>query len=200
MSDRLEPLLQYHPFTRLNQLLQDIPAGGPVTQLAVGEPQAEPPGFVAEIIQRNAADWSRYPLATGTPEFRRAAADWLTRRYRLPSGLVDPERHVTPVAGTREALFMTALSAVPETRSGDRPVVLMPNPFYHVYAGAAATAGAEPVFLPATKANGFLPDIDAIAPEVLARTALAYVCSPSNPQGVVAPLDYGGPPRGGCIG
>jgi N-succinyldiaminopimelate aminotransferase len=190
VSDRLEPLLQYHPFTRLNQLLQDIPAGGPVTQLAVGEPQAEPPGFVAEIIQRNAADWSRYPLATGTPEFRRAAADWLTLRYRLPAGLVDPERHVTPVAGTREALFMTALSAVPESRGGERPVVLMPNPFYHVYAGAAATAGAEPVFLPATKANGFLPDIDAIAPEVLARTALAYVCSPSNPQGVVAPLDY----------
>src|SRR5258706_11331945 len=85
---------------------------------------------------------------------------------------------------------MTALSAVPETSGGERPVVLMPNPFYHVYAGAAATAGAEPVFLPATKATGFLPDIEAIAPDLLARTALAYVCSPSNPQGVVAPLDY----------
>jgi N-succinyldiaminopimelate aminotransferase len=189
LSDRLEPLLQFHPFTRLNQLLQDIPAGGPVTQLAVGEPQQQPPDFVAAIIARHAADWSRYPLAQGTPEFRRAAADWLAWRYRLPAGLIDPDRHVTPVAGTREALFMTALSAVPEA-SGKRPLVLMPNPFYHVYAGAAAMAGAEPVFLPATRETGFLPDIDALSPALLARTSLAYICSPANPQGAVAPLDY----------
>ena len=190
MSDRLEPLLQYHPFTRLNALLQDIPPGGPLAQLAVGEPQQPPPDFVADIIQRHAADWSRYPLAQGTPEFRRAVADWLAWRYRLPVGLIDPDRHVTPVAGTREALFMTALSAVPEAGGGARPVVLMPNPFYHVYAGAAAVAGAEPVFLPATRENGFLPDIDAVPPALLARTALVYVCSPANPQGAVAPLDY----------
>jgi aspartate/methionine/tyrosine aminotransferase len=96
-----------------------------------------------------------------------------------------------PVSGTREALFHIALSAVPELAPGEeKPVVLMPNPFYHVYAGAAAAAGAEPYFLNATEENGFFPDIAAIPPAILGRTALAYVCSPANPQGSVAPLSY----------
>jgi aspartate/methionine/tyrosine aminotransferase len=190
VTDRLDPLLQLHPFTRLAGLLKDIAPGGPLVQLAVGEPQRQPPAFVAEIIARHAAEWSRYPQAQGTPEFRRAAAAWLARRFRLPSDLIDPDRHLTPVAGTREALFMTALSAVPERREGARPAVLMPNPFYHVYAGAAAVAGGEPVFLPATRETGFLPDPDAIPAETLGRTALAYVCSPANPQGAVASPAY----------
>src|SRR4029077_8441743 len=73
---------------------------------------------------------------------------------------------------------------------GPRPAVVMPNPFYHVYAGAAAVAGAEPVFLPANRENGFLPETDLIPPEALSRTALAYVCSPSNPQGAIASPEY----------
>jgi len=96
-----------------------------------------------------------------------------------------------PCAGTREALFHLALAAVPEWQGqGPRPAVLMPSPFYHVYAGAAAVAGAEPVFLPATPANGFLPEPESVDSATLARTALAYVCSPANPQGAVASRDY----------
>jgi len=88
-------------------------------------------------------------------------------------------------------LFHLALATVPEWQAGAaRPAVLMPSPFYHVYAGAAAVAGAEPIFLPATPANGFLPEPELVAPEILARTALAYVCSPANPQGAVASHDY----------
>ena len=66
----------------------------------------------------------------------------------------------------------------------------MPNPFYHVYAGAAAAAGAEPYFLNATEENGFFPEIAVIPAAILKRTALAYICSPANPQGAVAPLSY----------
>jgi aspartate/methionine/tyrosine aminotransferase len=127
----------------------------------------------------------------GTEAFRNAAAAWLTRRFRLPGGMVDSAKHVMPVTGTREALFHIALSAVPEAAAGDeKPVVLMPNPFYHVYAGAAAAAGAEPYFLNATAENGFFADIAAIPDAILKRTALAYICSPANPQGAVAPLSY----------
>jgi aspartate/methionine/tyrosine aminotransferase len=104
--------------------------------------------------------------------------------------MIDADKHLLPVAGSREALFMIALSAVPEWSGGSRPAVLMPNPFYHVYAGAAAIAGAEPIFLPTSAETGFLPAIDGIAPSVLERTALAYICSPANPQGAVASLDY----------
>jgi aspartate/methionine/tyrosine aminotransferase len=191
MTDRLDPLLRFHPFTRLNGLLQGIEPGEKPILFSLGEPQQTPPAFIRPLLDRNLADWGRYPPTGGTPAFRAAATAWLERRYGLPAGLLDPERHLLPTAGSRQALFMIALATVPEgTKAGGRPVVLMPNPFYHVYAGAAAAAGAEPVFLPATAANGFLPEIDAIPEEALARAAFAYVCSPANPQGAVADPDY----------
>ncbi|WP_119302402.1 aminotransferase class I/II-fold pyridoxal phosphate-dependent enzyme [Dongia deserti] len=192
-TDRLESLMRFHPFTRLNKLLESVQAGGGNTPLAlsVGEPQFAPPAMVARLIHEQAPLWGKYPLPTGTEPFRQAVAGWLTRRFRLPDDMVDPARHVMPVTGTREALFHIALSAVPEVGPGEeKPVVLMPNPFYHVYAGAAAAAGAEPYFLNATGENSFLPEIAAIPEAILKRTALAYICSPSNPQGAVAPLSY----------
>ena len=191
-TDRLDSLLTYHPFTRLNALLQGIKPGGTGTPLlfSVGEPQMAPPPILTDMLVRHADQWSKYPLPQGTPEFRAAVKDWLDRRYGLPAGMIDSEKHVQPVAGSREALFMIAPSAVPEQRGGDRPVVLIPNPFYHVYAGAAAVAGGSPVFLPTSRETGFLPDIERIAPATLERTALAYICSPANPQGAVASLDY----------
>jgi aspartate/methionine/tyrosine aminotransferase len=192
-TDRLESLMRFHPFTRLNKLLESVQAGGGNTPLAlsVGEPQFTPPEMIRRLISDAFPLWGKYPQALGNEPFRDAAAGWLTRRFRLPEGMIDPGKHVMPVSGTREALFHIALSAVPEIAPGEeKPVVLMPNPFYHVYAGAAAAAGAEPYFLNATAENGFLPEIAAIPPAILARTALAYICSPANPQGSVAPLSY----------
>ncbi|HWA47304.1 MAG TPA: aminotransferase class I/II-fold pyridoxal phosphate-dependent enzyme, partial [Dongiaceae bacterium] len=190
--DRLESLLTFHPFTRLNKLLESVQPGGGNTPLAlsVGDPQFSPPEAIAPIIQAEAGQWGRYPATLGTEAFRKTVADWLTRRFHLPAGMIDSEKHIVPVSGTREALFHIALSAVPE-RSGNepRPIVLMPNPFYHVYAGAVAASGGEPYFLNATEETGFLPDIDAIPADILARTCLAYICSPANPQGTVASLE-----------
>ena len=74
MSDRLDPLLNFHPFTRLNALLAGVQPGGPALALSVGEPQAPPPAFLAETLERHKAEWSRYPQTAGTPEFR--AAVW----------------------------------------------------------------------------------------------------------------------------
>jgi N-succinyldiaminopimelate aminotransferase len=193
--DRLESLMKFHPFTRLNKLLENVTPGGGNTPflLSVGEPQFSPPSLVAEKVAEAASQWGKYPLATGTEAFRQAVKDWADRRYGLPVALLDRDQHILPVAGTREALFHIALSVVPEfdrAQDGERPVVLMPNPFYHVYAGAAAAAGAEPYFLPARAENNFLPVIADIPPAILKRTVLAYLCSPANPQGSFADLDY----------
>jgi N-succinyldiaminopimelate aminotransferase len=124
----------------------------------------------------------------GTPDFRGAVVDWLTRRYRLPTGLVDPEREVLPVSGTREALFLIAQAIVPEAKHGSTPAVLMPNPFYQVYFAAAVFGRAEPVFLPATGPGGSC-DPSCLDVALLDRTAIMYLCSPANPQGTVASLE-----------
>ncbi len=189
--DRLESLMKFHPFTRLNKLLENVTPGGGNTPflLSVGEPQFTPPAMVAEIVAAEAGTWGKYPQAAGNEAFRQAVKDWADRRYHLPPAMLQ-DQHILPVAGTREALFHIALSVVPEYTGGERPIVLMPNPFYHVYAGAAAAAGAEPYFLPARAETNFMPVIADIPPEILKRTVLAYLCNPSNPQGSVADTGY----------
>src|SRR5262249_53119541 len=105
MTDRIEPLLKFHPFTRLNALLEGIKPGGPVMALSVGEPQAQPPAFLAEVLEREKKDWSRYPLTAGSPDFRAAVTDWLNRRFHLPANFIDRDLDVLPSAGSKEALF-----------------------------------------------------------------------------------------------
>jgi N-succinyldiaminopimelate aminotransferase len=181
-----------YPFSRLRTLLDAAPprANLPPILMSVGEPQHDPPAMMARIIAENAHLWNRYPLMQGTAAYREACAAWLTRRYRLPAGMVTGERNVLSLNGTKEGLFLAGAMAVPQEKHGRQPAVLMPNPYYLVYAGAAAMAGAESVFLDATEATGFLPDLERIPDAVLARTALFYLCSPGNPQGAIASLDY----------
>jgi aspartate/methionine/tyrosine aminotransferase len=104
--------------------------------------------------------------------------------------MIEPDRHVAPVAGTRESLFQCAFLAVPPRKAGRQPAVLMPNPFYQCYGGAAIAAGGQPVYLPVTAESNFLPNLDAIDAKTWERTALFYLCSPSNPQGTIADLAY----------
>ncbi|HEX4111491.1 MAG TPA: aminotransferase class I/II-fold pyridoxal phosphate-dependent enzyme [Stellaceae bacterium] len=184
--------LEEYPFTRLNKLLGGVNprANEAPILMSVGEPQHEPPPFMAKAIADNAHLWNRYPAMAGTPALRATAAAWLTERYRLPTGMLDPERHVMALSGTKEGLYLVASLVVPESKAGRRPIALMPNPYYLVYSGGAHMAGAETMPLDATKATGFLPDLDAIPEDVLARTALFYLCSPANPQGACADLAY----------
>ncbi len=190
-TDRLESLLKYHPFTRLNRLLESVTPGGGNTPilLSLGEPKFQPPAMVAEAIAANADKWGRYPPTAGTEAFRAAVKVWLDRRFGLPEDLVSADHNILPVPGTREALFHVALSATPQAGPGEKPIVLMPNPFYHVYAGAAAAAGAEPLFLDCGRRQGFLPRIEDIPERALERAVLAYLCTPSNPQGAIAGRD-----------
>lgn len=190
----LNPLiarLADYPFDRLRALLDGFPpaAGLRPLILSVGEPRHPPPSMVAEALAAHAADWGRYPPVDGTPEFRRAVVDWLNRRYRLPAGLVDPERNVLPVAGTREALFLVAQTVVPQEKHGRTPAVLMPNPFYQVYFAAAVFSRGEPAYLHSVNAEGFRCELAALDPALLRRTSLLYLCSPSNPEGSVASID-----------
>jgi N-succinyldiaminopimelate aminotransferase len=178
------------PFVRLHELLADIKPGKPAINLSVGEPQHPIPPFVGPVLQAHLNEFGRYPANKGTERFRKAAAAWLDRRYQL-SRPVDPEAEVIVLNGTREGLFLGAVAAkryVPP-RAG-KPAILIPNPFYAAYSAGAAAAECEPVYLPATRATGFLPDLDAISDELLARTAAVYLASPSNPQGAVADIAY----------
>lgn len=178
------------PFVRTAELLAGIAPGGAPINLSVGEPQHPVPDFVGPVMTQHIAALGRYPLGKGTPRFRTAAADWLARRYGLPRA-PDPETEVLVLNGTREGLFLAALAAHRHVGSrAGRPAILMPNPFYAAYPAGAEAAQCEPVYLPATAATGFLPDLDALDTGLLDRTVAIYVGSPANPQGAVADLGY----------
>jgi aspartate/methionine/tyrosine aminotransferase len=162
----------------------------PPILMSVGEPQHQPPPLLTETLAAHAHEWNKYPPMAGTPELRQAIADWLCRRYRLPAGALDADRNVLTLAGTKEGLYLLSSLVVPRRKGGGRPVVLVPNPYYLVYNGAATMAGADAVFLDATRENGFMPDLAAVPRAILERTALFYLCSPANPQGTIASLDY----------
>lgn len=182
-----------NPFTRL-RLLHDAagapPAGLAPLPLHIGEPKHQPPGFVAEIIAANAHLWNEYPAVQGTAELRGAIADWLARRYGLPAEMIDADRHVLALNGTREGLYLAVQLVVPEVKAGGHPAVLLPNPYYQVYYGASVMQRAETVPMAATRETGFLPDPAALPKALLDRTALVFLCTPANPQGAIASLDY----------
>ncbi len=189
-NDILDKLSDY-PFDRLRALLGDTtpPAGVEAIHMQIGEPKHAPPEFIGPILTRDMSEWGRYPPPNGPDDLRAAIADWLVMRYDLPAGMIDPTRHIAIVSGTREALFMAALLAVPTEKAGKRPSVLMPNPFYQVYVGAAALARADEVYVAAGPETGFQPDFSTVDAADLDRAALAYINTPANPQGSIATLD-----------
>lgn len=188
-NTRLDGLTEY-PFQRLAALLGGpTPAGPGVVNMSIGEPQHAPPDLLYAALERHRSDWGKYPPTAGSPDFRAAVAAWCAQRYGLPAGFLDPERHVLPVAGSREGLFMAAQLCTPPQKNGRTPAVLMPNPFYQVYFGAAVMQGAEPVYVPADAAADFQPDYSGVAKADLERAACAYLCTPANPQGAVAGME-----------
>jgi N-succinyldiaminopimelate aminotransferase len=177
------------PFARLATLLGDTKPGKDPITLAVGDPSGQVPEFVKAALAQGAAGFGKYPAISGTEDWRLAAAGWLNRRFVL-NGAIDPEKNLLPLNGTREGLFSVLFPFMPETKAGTRPIVAMPNPFYQCYAAAALGSGAEPLYVPALKENGFLPDFAGLPQITLERLAAVYICSPSNPEGAVADDGY----------
>jgi aspartate/methionine/tyrosine aminotransferase len=177
-------------FARLNDLLAPIEPGQPAINCAVGEPQHPVPAFAGPVFAKHIADLGKYPANKGTDLFRRSVTGWLSRRYALPRPL-DPETEVLVLNGTREGLFLAALAAARNAppRAG-RPAILVPNPCYGAYSAGASASHCETVYMPATAASDFLPDLDSLDDALLARTVAFYIASPANPQGSVASRDY----------
>ena len=175
-----------YAFPRLRKLLDAHAPGGEAISMTIGEPRHPIPDFVAPIMAASIQDFAVYPANDGTPELLGAISAWINRRF----GAQIAQDQLMVLNGTREGLYNACIALSPETKNGKQPIVLMPNPFYQVYAVAAVTVGAEPLYVPATAATGFLPDYAGLPSEILDRVTIAYICSPANPQGAVASAEY----------
>ncbi len=179
--------LPAYAFPRLRALLDHHQPGGEVIHMTIGEPKHAMPKWVAETVSKYSDEFAKYPPNDGTPELQSAIAAWVERRYGVS---IDGATQVLPLNGTREGLYNAAMALCPEMKNGERPNVLIPNPFYQVYMIGAVSVNANPVFVPATAETNHLPDFVSLSEDVLAQTSIVYMCSPANPQGAVASRDY----------
>lgn len=189
MNQLLQSLPPY-PFERLRALLKGVtpsPEHSPIS-MSIGEPKHPAPAFVKEALIAGLDGLSIYPPTAGGEPLRRAMADWIARRYGLPP--LDPLTQVLPVNGSKEALYAIAQAVIDVQPGKARPVVLLPNPCYQVYEGAALLSGAEPHYVNQSQATGFAPDWQAIPESVWSRVQLVYVCSPGNPSGSVLTQEH----------
>ena len=212
MNHNLTTLHPY-PFAKMATLLADSTPAHNYSEikLGIGEPKHEPPAFVLDVLRENLDKISQYPTTNGIFELRQTIAHWLEKRFFLNH--LSPHSQVLPVMGTREAIFslvqavidhsQTELSeaesnqlalnnqpvAQPLQKAAQAPTIVMPNPFYQIYEGAAILAQATPYFMPCTIDNDFKGDYRAVPKDVWTRTQLLFVCSPNNPTGSVMTMD-----------
>jgi len=175
-----------YPFVRLEEAKRRLLGEGvQLIDFGKGDPREETDPLIRQALVDGIEPLMGYPLAEGLPELREAAAGWCGRRFGVE---LDPETEVIPTYGSKEAIFHLAQVVV--DRDGDKRLVLSTEPGYPVYDRGALFAGAEVQQVPLLEANGFLPDLDAVATETWERTAIFWINYPNNPTGAVAPLEF----------
>lgn len=176
--------LHPYPFEKLRALNEGATPPEALSHIAlsIGEPKHATPSIISEAVLTHLHHLSNYPATLGTPELRQSIVDWLVTRFDLPYGSLSTQKNILPVNGTREALFAFAQAMIDPAADS---LVMMPNPFYQIYEGAALLAGAEPTYLNCDAQNGFIPDFDAIDEKTWDRCRILYLCSPGNPTGAV---------------
>lgn len=179
--------LSESPFARLRALLDTPSTQSEHISLAVGSPRHKPPQFALDCLTDNLASYGDYPPINGIDSWQIAARDWLARRFGLAPEIYGAPHQVLPATGTREALFLAAQIA-PD--GPDKKFMAMPNPFYQLYAAAALSAGATPLYMNAVAENGFLPDPSSLSDGTLDQMRAVFMCSPANPQGAIADWAY----------
>lgn len=165
-------------FADLDRAKREVEAKGvDVISMGIGDPDLPTPRFIVESLKRAADNPQnyRYPDYQGMARFRAAVAGWYRRRFRVD---LDPESEVCALIGSKEGIANFALAVVDPD-----DIVLVPDPGYPVYQSGCLFAGGQPYFVPLTKANGFLPDFDAIPQEIARRAKLLWLNYPNNPTG-----------------
>ena len=176
-----------YPFVKLERKRRELqPAGVSTINFGMGDPREETPEFIREAMKAAVPAVSSYPATVGKPELRAACAAWLERRYGVR---VDPEVHVLPANGTKEAVFLMAFAV--RDPADSRDTVVIPTPAYPVYEGGARYAGATPYFVPLRSEDHWRFEVDRVPDEVWKRTCLLWLNSPHTPTGaVIGPIAF----------
>jgi len=184
LSRRVEHLPPYL-FVEINKkIAQKRAKGEDVVSFGIGDPDIPTPPHIIERLRQAAQDPAnhRYPETEGLLELRQAMAGWYKKRFDVS---LDPASEVLPLIGSKEGIFHIALCFMEHD-----DVALMPDPAYPVYSMSTILVGGMPYYMPLTRENNFLPDLEAIPADILRRAKLLWINYPNNPTGAVADLNF----------
>ena len=157
-----------YPYERLNgakaRATERFAERGGLVDCSIGTPCDAPPDAVLAAMATSGTERG-YPTSPGSPAYRRAAADWLQRRFGVT---VDVEGGVAACVGTKE--FVATTAQFLRLRTPDRDTVVYPSVSYPTYAMGATLAGARAVPVPELGGGGL--DLDAVDPADAERALL----------------------------
>ncbi|MDQ2717831.1 MAG: LL-diaminopimelate aminotransferase [Chloroflexota bacterium] len=183
LSRLITNLPPYHFADAKKKIAERKAAGVDVISLSMGDPDLPAPHQVVESLCMALVDTEnhRYPEYRGLLALHEAIAAWFERRFGV---VLTPERDILPLLGSKEGLAYVGAAVL---NAGD--VALVPDPYYTVYLTAVTSVGAQPYLLPLLERNNYLPDLESIPADVLAKARLLWLNYPNNPTGACA--DYG---------
>ena len=177
-------------FGKLTSLLENIPPNTeyPILKMSLGEPTLNIPNFAKIILEDNFNDWGKYPPSIAIPDLGESIMRYIERRYPSAKNLLKLDKNIVPVPGTREPLHLVGLLA--KNLKAGKTTALVTNPFYHAWRAGSISSGSDIYWLNALPENNYIPEISNISEKTLNSSVIMYICSPSNPHGSVASLDY----------
>jgi LL-diaminopimelate aminotransferase len=184
LSNLVNSLPPYH-FADANKKIADRQAAGvDVISLSLGDPDLPAPQAVVDRLcaEMQVTENHHYPEYRGMHALHEAIAVWFEGRFGVS---LTPERDILPVLGSKEGLVYTATAVL---NAGD--VALVPDPYYPVYVTGCTSIGAQPYFLPLLEENNYLPNLESIPGDVLAKTRLLWLNYPNNPTAACAGPEF----------
>ena len=177
-------------FGSLSSLLDNIPSNPSlnVLKMSIGEPQLGPPEFIRNKFDDFFNDWGKYPPADPIPFLSDAIRIYLSKRFPGSEKIIDFDKNIVPVPGTREALHLVGL--ISKDNQKKNSIAILTNPFYHAWKAGAIESGSKILWVNAKKENNYNPNLESLSEEILDATTIMYLCFPSNPHGALADLNY----------
>jgi len=184
LSKLIQNLPPYHFADAKRKIAERKAAGVDVINLSMGDPDLPAPTAVVECLCTAIQDVEnhRYPEYGGMRALHEAIAAWFEQRFAVR---LTPERDILPLLGSKEGLVYAGEAVL---NAGD--VALVPDPYYTVYVTASTTLGAQPYFLQLTEQNGYLPDLEHIPAEIVAKARILWLNYPNNPTAACAPREF----------
>ena len=176
-AERLSLVSEYYFSRKLKEVAQMNAEGKDIISLAIGSPDMPPSEKTIQTLCEvaNRPDTHGYQPTMGTPELRKAMADFYKRWYGVE---LNPATEIQPLIGSKEGILHVTLAFV---NPGEE--VLVPNPGYPTYTSLSKILGAKVVNYDLMEDNGWQPDFDQLESLDLSKVKLMWTNYPNMPTG-----------------